>query len=253
MNAVVVINVNHKELQERLKETGIQSLPIGTLRRWAAEGLIERPVRESRPPKRGRFAEWPEKALEDAVATWVVRYSDPVLGPPSKTHLLGIKKAAEELQAAPWKHCEIGLRQIPDDPPWYTFEPLWYSSYIADAGASDEYILVTPHELVSKWLAAVEKVRRRAPLRDSAIFVYDWIIDGPRNSKGELFDDHEFAYSFNRVSFETLQPFRGEERQWEPGQYWSGQDKVYIFFRIPEFKQDPLELIMKEKFLFRNK
>ena len=119
--------MNHKELQERLKETGIQSLPIGTLRRWAAEGLIERPVRETRSPKRGRFAEWPEKALEDAVASWMVRYSDPVWGPPSKTHLLNIKNVAEEIQEAPWKQCGIGLRQIPDDPPYYIFEEQRYS------------------------------------------------------------------------------------------------------------------------------
>ena len=246
--------MNHKELEERLKETGIQSLPIGTLRRWAAEGLIEHPVREARPPKRGRFAEWPEKALEDAVASWMVRYSDPVWGPPSKTHLLNIKHVAEELQVAPWKQCGIGLRLIPDDPPRYAFEEQRYSPYVAeDIGGNSEYISFTPHQLVSKWLAAVEKVRRKSPLRDSAIIIYDWIIDGPRNSKGELFDDHEFVYKFNRTFFDRFLPFQGKERQWEPGQYWSGQDKVYLFFRVPEFKQEPLELITERFLAFRNK
>ena len=156
--------MNHKELQERLKETGIQSLPIGTLRRWAAEGLIERPVRETRSPKRGRFAEWPEKALEDAVATWIVRYSDPVWGPPSKDRLLKIKNVAEELQTAPWKQCKIGLLQIPDDPTYLQFEESGYSPYVSQNVLNDlKYISFTPHQLVSKWLAAVEKVRYKSP------------------------------------------------------------------------------------------
>jgi len=239
--------VNHKELQERLKETGIQSLPIGTLRRWAAEGLIEHPVRESRPPKRGRFAEWPEKALEDAVASWMVRYSDPVWGPPSKTHLLKIKDVAEQLQEAPWKQCGIGLRRIPDNPPYHIFEEQRHSPYVAeDIGGNSEYISFTPHQLVSKWLAAVEKVRRKSPLRDSVIVIYDWIIDGPRDLQGGLFSDNEFVYTFNRIIFEPHLRSRVEDPQWEPEQYWSVQDKVYIFFRVPEFKQDPLEVVMKK-------
>jgi len=240
--------VNHKELQERLKETGIQSLPIGTLRRWAAEGLIERPVRETRSPKRGRFAEWPEKALEDAVATWIVRYSDPVWGPPSKDRLLKIKNVAEELLEAPWKQCRIGIRRIPDEPSAYpAFEEQGYSPYVAeDIEGNLEYISFTPHQLVSKWLAAVEKVRYKSPLRDSIIVVYDWIIDGPRNSMGELFDDNAFVYSFNRVIFDTYLRSQVKRQHWEPEQYWSGQDKVYIFFRVPEFKQDPLEVVMKK-------
>jgi hypothetical protein len=78
-----------------------------------------------------------------------------------------------------------------------------------------EYISFAPHQLVSKWLAAVEKVRYKSPLRDSVIVVYDWIIDGPRNSKGELFDDNAFVYSFNRVIFDTYLRSQVKRQHWE--------------------------------------
>jgi hypothetical protein len=195
---------------------------------------------------RGRFAQWPEKSLEDAVATWMVRYSDPVWGPPSKTHLLKIKDAAEELREEPWKHFEVVFRRMDDAPPWYTFEEQWFSSYVADIRGTEEYVLLTPHQLVSRWLAAVEKVRHKAPLRSPAIVVYDWNIDGSRDSTGRLCESKEFEYTFNRAAFETYSHSRLNEQVWEPGQYWSGQDKVYIFFKVPEFKQDPLEFVIEQ-------
>ncbi|MGZ4864846.1 MAG: hypothetical protein ACXV7G_11885 [Halobacteriota archaeon] len=234
--------MDQNELQERLKEMGIHPLPTGTLRRWAVEGLIERPVRESRPHKRGRFAEWPEKSLEDAVASWMVRYSDPVWGPPSKDHLLGIKSAAEELQNTPEKHVKVGTLRIPEDPPVCIFEVQWHSRYIHSGDGTDKYVWITPHPLVSKWLAGVERVRRKTPILDPVVVVYDWIIDGPRDATGELCDSTEFVYSFEGIAFDTAH-LRAKRKQWEPEGYPWVQEKVHILLRVPEFKQNPLELI----------
>lgn len=249
--------MDHEQLAERLQELQIQ-LPIGTLRRWAAEGLIEGPKRGSRPSRRGRFGDWPEKSLEDAVATWMVRHTDPVSGPPSKKYLLNIKKVAEELQVAPWKHCRIGIRELPEMPPIEeidvatepasnVLEEAGYTPYVtSDIMWRDDCISFRPHELVAKWLAGVEKVRRGEPLRDSFYFVYDWIIDGPRNNKGEFYDASQFSYTFNQLQFEPYSEFRRKDEQWAPGQYWSVRDRVYIFFRVPEFKEDPLNVVRKQ-------
>jgi len=249
--------MDHEQLAERLQELQIQ-LPIGTLRRWAAEGLIEGPKRGSRPSRRGRFGDWPEKSLEDAVATWMVRHTDPVSGPPSKKYLLNIKKVAEELQVAPWKHCRIRIQGLPEIPPdeqlgesgqpaVNVLDERGYTPYVeSNTTWAVDHISFRPHELLAKWLAGVEKVRSGEPLRDSFYFVYDWIIDGPRNERGEFYDAKQFSYTFNPLKYELYAPFRRKDEQWAPGQYWSVSDRVYIFFRVPEYKEDPLKVVRKQ-------
>jgi hypothetical protein len=242
--------LNHKELEKRLTEMGIQSLPIATIRRWVHEGLVERPKREPRPPKRGLFGEWPDKSLEDAVATFVVRHSY-LWRPPTTEELLKIKEVAEDFQQAPWKHCHIRLHEVPAGP--FSDEPSWrlweggFSRFATPAiNWTEGVVSFSPREQISKWLAAVEKVRQNVPLSDRVYVIYDWIIDWPRNEPGLIYHDR-FEYKSKRVLLEPLVPCESEQ-VWEPEQHYGVPDQVYIFFRAPESQGDPLELVRQPKY-----
>lgn len=61
-----------KELRSKLEALNID-IPQNTLKRWAGEGVIPKPI----PPKgagRGRAANWPKKAVAEAAAVWAVRH-----------------------------------------------------------------------------------------------------------------------------------------------------------------------------------
>lgn len=49
-----------------------------------------------------------------------------------------------------------------------------------------KYASFRAHVLVSKWMAAIEKVRRGIRVEDPVIVIYDWIIDAPRDAEGRF-------------------------------------------------------------------
>ncbi|MGZ4848600.1 MAG: hypothetical protein ACXV3D_03000 [Halobacteriota archaeon] len=81
--------MDQKELHDGLLKLGAY-IPPSTLRRWASGGLIQPPIRYSKPRSRrvgrpekrrgieakakpGRFSYWPQESLEDAAAVWIMR------------------------------------------------------------------------------------------------------------------------------------------------------------------------------------
>ncbi|MGZ4864520.1 MAG: hypothetical protein ACXV5H_04765 [Halobacteriota archaeon] len=267
-----------EELQSELKQIGID-VPMGTLGRWAHEDLISGPRRYTEPGKRGHFADWPEASLEETAACWVVRHSDPVWGPPSKAHIKGIREAAHELWKMPWLSCVI------EQPPHKYFEaaqthadhfytPLVSPYVTPDEGSDFQYVSFTPHALVTKWMAAVEKARQRIAISTGTVIVYDWIIDWDgRDTDKVLHEDQELTYRFNQVLLEKVprthappsrtsrsrlplsavlgdvkgEPVPMRADVWEAGEYRLFHDEVRIFFRVPDFDEDLLKLIKLQR------
>ncbi|MGZ7112241.1 MAG: hypothetical protein ACXVIU_13180 [Halobacteriota archaeon] len=261
------------ELQSELKQIGID-VPMGTLGRWAHEGLIEGPRRYTERGKRGHFAEWLEASLEETAACWVVR-NDRVGGPPAKEYIQGIRNAAHVLSHKPWEYCVI------EQPPYRYFEGSkahadhFWTHLVTDYVTPDEtndfqYASFTPEIRVAKWMAAVEKARRRIFLPTDTVVVYDWIIDWEgRDTDKALHEDQELTYRFNDVLFKTAPraappvPRKGPRPKippsvvytevptrrdlWKVGEHRLFHDEIRIFFRVPEFDEDLLKLVKKQR------
>lgn len=97
-----------EELQMRLLKLGANT-PLSTLRRWASEGLVHKPVQYYKPRKKrvgrpesketeahpGRFSYWTEESLEAAAAVWAIRYlARPVDS--TEDNLLSIKETSQK-------------------------------------------------------------------------------------------------------------------------------------------------------------
>ena len=75
-----------EELRTRLLQLGAD-VPLSTLRRWASDGLIPKPIQDYKPRKRqvghpkreaeahpGRFSYWTQESLEAAASVWAIRH-----------------------------------------------------------------------------------------------------------------------------------------------------------------------------------
>jgi hypothetical protein len=105
--------MDFKELQSRLNEVGVV-VPDGTLRRWAADGLITGPAKYKKLRegsknryRRGRFMSWPDKAVYEAAACWAVKNLDPIGIYVPKETIKRIKTLADEffknVDAVDWR------------------------------------------------------------------------------------------------------------------------------------------------------
>ncbi|MGZ7180401.1 MAG: hypothetical protein ACXVIB_06350, partial [Halobacteriota archaeon] len=123
---------------------------------------------------------------------------------------------------------------------------------------------------VTKWMAAVEKARQRIAISTGTVIVYDWIIDWEgRDTDKVLYEDQELSYRFNQLIFETIArvappvPRKGPRPKispsavytevptgrdiWKTGEYRLFHDEIRIFFRVPEFDEDLLKLVTKQR------
>lgn len=253
-----------QELISRLKDLGID-VPMGTLGRWAHEGIITGPHRYTEQGKRGRFADWPEEALEEAVACWVVRHFDPVWGPPSKESLKAVRVVARELRETPWEE-ELCLFDIVAE--FDTFIPFIGVPYVNFYKSSNfDYIIFKPHELVTKWIATVEKVKHGIPITAQPSIIYDWIVDGKRDARANLCEDQTLTYNlkgiifaFESFNFNIILDDKGKKSSpaecktifdnkkgdiWKDDVYKLWKDEVYIIFRVPELDEDLRALIKR--------
>jgi hypothetical protein len=66
--------VKFEELQSKLKELDV-IIPAGTIRRWAAEDLIKKPMRrpKSKGEGRGTVSDWSQQSLEEIAGVWAVK------------------------------------------------------------------------------------------------------------------------------------------------------------------------------------
>jgi hypothetical protein len=177
--------MDFEELSARLDKIGI-SIPGGTIRRWRWQGLIEGPEAKWKGPHggRGRFMEWPERAVEDIAAIWAVRRNRLYTRPPSAKRIEQIKSVVHSFHIWPAAFYTL--------PPFIVAGPMRGTILKYDdikmRFDQDEQL----HDLVVKWIIAVEKAKRQWPMSEPARVVFRWISykraeDGTwkRNQKGD--------------------------------------------------------------------
>ena len=135
--------MNIKEFTDRLHRLGID-VPAGTLRRWAAEGLVTAPQRVQNPAGRGRLSDWPETSVEEAAACWAVRHLTTRGASPNVETLQRVRLLSRKLYETPFGIIRGDVK--PDG----TRGLFLFSSEL--------------HPLVGNWAVTVEKVRRGWPV-----------------------------------------------------------------------------------------
>jgi len=132
-------------MRARLSDLGIKyvDLPMPTLRRWAAEGIVTPPMRYSKGKGggRGRVSYWSDRSLEEAAACWYVRNKISTLIPPSVKVLQKVKLLALAL-----------------------YDP----RSLAIVQSKELY------PLVEKWICVVEKVRHNWSVNKPARITILW-------------------------------------------------------------------------------
>src|SRR5665647_980813 len=88
--------MTHEEFLAHLEALGLH-IKLSTLKRWAYEGIIERPERYKRGKggKKGRAVKWSLRAVEEACAVWVIRNGNITKALPSKSKIEEVKREAE--------------------------------------------------------------------------------------------------------------------------------------------------------------
>lgn len=150
-----------EELQSKLKELDV-IIPAGTIRRWAAEGIIKPPTRRSKSKGEGRgsVSDWSQQTLEEIAAVWAVkRYGT------ASRDVAGVVRTAKM-----W--AEIFY----DDPiSWKQRRSLLYNELYAEGGFVESHLPKEVRDLgfkglsktafwidewdFTEWVAAIEKVR----------------------------------------------------------------------------------------------
>ncbi len=160
--------MNFGELSARLDKLGI-SIPGGTIRRWRWQGLIVGPEARWKGPHggRGRFMEWPERAVEDIAAMWEVRRNGLHTRPPSAKRIEQIKSVVQRFYM--WPTAVYTL------PPIILAGPMHLTtlklSSVKMRLTEDEQL----HHLVVRWVIAIEKAKRQWPMATPARVVFRWI------------------------------------------------------------------------------
>src|SRR5665647_715610 len=94
--------LTHEEFLAHLESLGLH-IKLSTLKRWAYEGIIERPQRYKRGKggKKGRAVKWSVRAVEEACAVWTIRNSNITKALPSKLKIAKVKRKVERIYRDP--------------------------------------------------------------------------------------------------------------------------------------------------------
>lgn len=149
--------MNIEEFTDRLHRLGID-VPAGTLRRWAAEGLVTAPRRVQNPAGRGRLSDWPETSVEEAAACWAVRHLTTRGAAPNVETMQRVRLLSRKLSETPFGIITGDVK--PDG----TRGLFLFSSAL--------------HPLVVNWAVTVEKVRRGWPVLKPARLTFRWTVAG---------------------------------------------------------------------------
>ncbi len=142
---------------DNLRALGI-TIPAGTLRRWAAEGLISGPKRSQNPHGRGRLSDWPEASVEEAAACWALRHLNTVWAVPSNDNIKRVRSFAHRLYETP-----IGIMAGAVKP---------------DGTRGMCFFSYELHPLIVLWATTVEKARHGWPILRPARVTFEWTIEG---------------------------------------------------------------------------
>lgn len=224
--------MNIDELSSQLHILGAD-VPVTTLQRWAANGVIPSSTHKWRGrgrPKRttkersGRSMDYPPEAVEDAAAVWsIYRWSrERGSDPPTIEALKKVRYYAQEFydtatsnpqcshlfkeDVAPWK--------LEDAPPPYTpiipeesdFDRRYNVAILSRwVGEGKQRLLKAPfihsstyHTPIVLWVCAIEKVRRRLLLYDKYKVIFEWSIEGRT-------DDNTLKGTFEGVRVEKAE------------------------------------------------
>jgi hypothetical protein len=157
MSIIHAVSMNIEEFTARLRKLGLD-IPAGTLRRWAAEGLISPPQRTQNPHGRGRLSNWPEATLEEAAACWAVRHFNTRWATPTTDAIRQTRQLAEKIRETPFDVLKAEIK--PDGS-----RGMFFFSY-------------EMHPLVVLWVTAVEKARQGWAIQKPALVTFDWTIEG---------------------------------------------------------------------------
>lgn len=149
--------MNIEEIITRLHTLGVD-IPPGTLRRWAAEGLISAPQRTQNPHGRGRLSDWPETTVEEAAACWALRHFNTRWATPTVDAIKRTRRLVGKLRETPFDILKAGLK--PDGN-----RAMFFFSYEL-------------HPLIVLWVTTVEKARHGWPIQKPAQVTFAWTIEG---------------------------------------------------------------------------
>lgn len=180
-------------IEKRLRELGIsqRDLPMSTVRRWSAEGLLPKPKTyyTSVTGGPGKRAFWPVETAEQAAAVWYLRHADMKWTTSTKRSLLAAKKVVEDFyssvrtlnraldrfanrrDAEGSKRLQLAYRAFNrllakvDVPP---------NRYFPDGARGAMYGGYELHPLVVNWIVALEKIRHDYPLSQPARVSFNW-------------------------------------------------------------------------------
>lgn len=141
-----------EQIQDKLKELGIEK-PLGTLRRWASEGLVPSPNKYQNPNGRGQLSDWPEEFIWEAAAVEVIK----------KYKFKWSKSTPEAIKEARRIAKEI-VSKIEN--PKYTLP----ASSGSDSSGQEGYFIHSKElqELILMWIITVEKVKQGWPIEKPA-------------------------------------------------------------------------------------
>ncbi len=182
-----------KEIERRLRELGIsqRELPMSTVRRWSAEGLLPRPdtYYTSISGGPGKHALWPLETVEHAAAVYYLRHSDVKWAKSSKENLLRAKQFVDEFYASVDKFNRV-LAQYPSPRDEAASKKLMAAhsaidrvlkkvdvppnQYFPNGARGMMYGSYELHPLIVSWIVALEKIRHHYTLFKPARASFNW-------------------------------------------------------------------------------
>jgi hypothetical protein len=168
--------LTHTEVLARLYALGLD-IKLSTLKRWAYEGLIEKPQRykKGKGGKKGRAVKWSMRAVEEACAVWAVRNSNITKVPPSKSRIEEVKHEVERVYRYPAaiyilrRLVKSPLKRDDDDSPSDVFTVLNTDKVTMKLVDDDEM-----HKLITAWITAIEKARKGWPIPEPVKVIFHW-------------------------------------------------------------------------------
>ena len=197
--------LTHEDFQAQLEDLGL-TIDLSTLKRWAYEGIIERPqrYRKGKGGRRGRAVKWSSRAVEEACAVWAIRNNPITKGFASKKRIDEVKCAVARVYQYP--SAEYNLRASSRSPPPKQDQDDALPHIVAGLNIDDVTMKLVEddvlHNLMTTWIAATEKARLGWPVPETAKVIFHWYGVHYRFGEPPVYDlrDHlEIPWDYNVV------------------------------------------------------
>ncbi len=169
--------LTHEDFQAQLEDLGVK-IDLSTLKRWAYEGIIERPqrYRKGKGARRGRAVKWSSRAVEEACAVWAIR-NDPITkGFASKKRIEEVNRAVSRVYQFPT--AKYKLRASSRSPSPKKDEDDALPDIVTGLNIDEVTMKLVEddvlHNLMTTWIAATEKARKGWPVPQTAKVIFHW-------------------------------------------------------------------------------